>query len=118
MESNLSKMQCIPCNSPDAKPLADEQADQLLQQIPGWQIREEDGVRRLFRIYRFADFAKALEFARMVGGLAEESNHHPAILIEYGRATVQWWSHKLKGLHQNDFIMAARTDEMFDRMQP
>lgn len=116
MECNLSKMQCVPCSSPDAKCLPDEQANELLRQIPDWRIQEEDGVKQLTKVYRFPDFVKALEFAQLVGNHAEQNNHHPALLIEWGRTTVQWWSHKLKGLHQNDFIMAAHTDEIFSTM--
>jgi 4a-hydroxytetrahydrobiopterin dehydratase len=66
----------------------------------------------LEKVYAFPDFAKALAFTNRVGELAESENHHPAILTEWGRVTITWWTHKIKGLHRNDFIMAARTDEI------
>jgi len=58
------------------------------------------------------EFCAALDFTNTVGGLAEEEGHHPAILTEYGKVTVVWWTHKIKGLHRNDFIMAAKTDQI------
>ena len=60
------------------------------------------------------DFAEALEFTNDVGAIAEEEGHHPAILTEWGRVTVTWWTHKIRGLHRNDFIMAAKTDQIYE----
>ncbi|WP_290787293.1 4a-hydroxytetrahydrobiopterin dehydratase, partial [Halomonas sp.] len=62
--------------------------------------------------FTFKDFVQALDFTQRVGEIAEQADHHPAILTEYGKVTVTWWSHKIKGLHRNDFILAARTDEV------
>ncbi len=76
---------------------------------------EEAGIRRLERAFRFADWAEALAFTNRVGALAEEADHHPAILIEWGRATVRWWTHVIGGLHRNDFILAARTDRLYQQ---
>ena len=70
---------------------------------------EEEELRRVFSV---DDFAQALEFTKKVGELAEDEGHHPALLTEWGRTTVTWWTHKIKGLHRNDFIMAAKTDEL------
>ncbi len=67
----------------------------------------------LRRLFHFDTFAQALEFTTKVGELAEEEGHHPALLTEWGRATVMWWTHKIKGLHRNDFIMAAKTDALY-----
>ena len=78
-----------------------------------WELAEVDGVKRLRRVFPFDDFAQALEFTRTVGEAAEAEGHHPALLTEWGRATVSWWTHKIKGLHRNDFIMAAKTDELY-----
>ena len=80
---------------------------------PDWEVLEVDGVKRLRRVFTFADFSQALTFTDRVGGLAEEEGHHPALLTEWGRTTVTWWTHKIGGLHRNDFIMAAKTDELF-----
>jgi 4a-hydroxytetrahydrobiopterin dehydratase len=72
-----------------------------------------DGIKRLRRVFPVDDFAQALEFTKKVGQLAEEEGHHPALLTEWGRTTVTWWTHKIKGLHRNDFVMAAKTDELY-----
>ena len=82
-------------------------------QVSEWEIVELDGIKRLRRVFSFADFAHALAFTKRVGELAEEERHHPALLTEWGSTTVTWWTHKIRGLHRNDFIMAAKTDELF-----
>jgi 4a-hydroxytetrahydrobiopterin dehydratase len=74
---------------------------------------ERDGVKRLERTFGFRNFAEALAFTDKVGERAEVEGHHPALLTEWGRVTVTWWTHKIGGLHQNDFIMAAKTDELY-----
>ena len=63
-------------------------------------------------MFQFDDFAQALDFTNRVGAIAEDQGHHPALLTEWGRVTVAWWTHKIRGLHRNDFVMAARTDEV------
>ena len=73
---------------------------------------ERDGIKRLERVFKFKDFAEALAFTNKVGQIAEEEGHHPSILTEWGRVTVTWWTHKIKGLHRNDFIMATKTDRL------
>jgi 4a-hydroxytetrahydrobiopterin dehydratase len=75
-------------------------------------IVERDGIQRLERVLRFRNFAEALRFTNRVGSLAEEEGHHPAILTEWGRVTVSLWTHKIGGLHPNDFIMAAKLDSL------
>jgi 4a-hydroxytetrahydrobiopterin dehydratase len=84
----------------------------FMQQLPDWQIRNQDGVDQLTRAFVFKNFSQALEFTNRVGELAEAEGHHPAILTEWGRVTVSWWTHKIGGLHRNDFIMAAKTDRL------
>lgn len=74
---------------------------------------EVNSEERLHRVFKFTNFAQALEFTNEVGGLAEAENHHPAVLLEYGKVTVDWWTHKINGLHKNDFVMAARTDLVY-----
>ena len=83
-----------------------------MPQILDWEIVEQDGIERLVRTYRVGDFKDALLFTMKIGELAEQEGHHPAILTEWGRVTVSWWSHKIKGLHVNDFIMAAKTERI------
>jgi 4a-hydroxytetrahydrobiopterin dehydratase len=73
---------------------------------------ERDGIQRLERAFNFPDFADALVFTNAVGDLAEQEGHHPALLTEWGSVAVTWWTHKIRGLHQNDFIMAAKTDQL------
>jgi 4a-hydroxytetrahydrobiopterin dehydratase len=88
---------------------------ELEPQIPGWSVVERDGIRRLERVFGFPDFAAALAFTNRVGAIAEEEGHHPALLTEWGRVTVTWWTHAIRGLHRNDFIMAAKTDALYKR---
>jgi 4a-hydroxytetrahydrobiopterin dehydratase len=110
----LARMKCVACRR-DAPTLTDAEVAELQPEIPEWKLGEVDGIKRLSRSFPFADFARALEFTDKVGALAEEEGHHPALLTEWGRTTVTWWTHKIKGLHRNDFIMAAKTDQLFMR---
>ncbi len=96
-------------------PLVEGEIQQLLTQIPGWQVILQDGEKRVQKVFKFADFAQALAFTDAVGKLAEEYDHHPALLTEWGKVTVAWWTHKIRGLHRNDFIMAAKTDQAYNR---
>lgn len=111
--SNLSREHCEACRA-DAPRVSDEELRELLPQIPDWAATVVDGVMQLTREYKFADFAQAMAFTNRVGDIAEEAGHHPAILTEWGRVTVNWWTHKIHGLHRNDLIMAARTDQLYD----
>jgi 4a-hydroxytetrahydrobiopterin dehydratase len=108
----LAKIKCEACRR-DAPQVTEEELAEYMSQIPDWKLVERNGIRQLERIFSFKDFAESLAFTNRVGELAESENHHPAILTEWGRATITWWTHKIKGLHRNDFIMAARTDEVF-----
>jgi 4a-hydroxytetrahydrobiopterin dehydratase len=110
----LIQLKCTACRGGDPT-LTDAEIDGLQPQVPEWRVIEVDGVKRLERVFTFKDFVAALAFTNMVGDLAEEEGHHPAILTEWGRVTVTWWTHKIKGLHRNDFIMAAKTDELYKR---
>jgi 4a-hydroxytetrahydrobiopterin dehydratase len=107
--SRLAQEKCVACR-PGAPPVTEPELRALAPHVPGWRIVERDGIRRLERIFTFADFAAALAFTNRVGALAEEHGHHPAIITEWGRATVTWWTHAIGGLHRNDFVMAAKTD--------
>jgi 4a-hydroxytetrahydrobiopterin dehydratase len=105
----LNQKKCEACKA-GAPQVTAEQISELSQQIPEWKLIEVAGERQLQRAFKFDDFAQALEFTDRVGALAEEQNHHPALLTEWGKVTVSWWTHKIHGLHVNDFIMAAKTD--------
>jgi 4a-hydroxytetrahydrobiopterin dehydratase len=109
--SELAQGKCVPCTGKEPS-LASAEIEGLLPQVPGWQIENVDGIPHLTRIFKFKNFAQALDFANRVGAIAEEQDHHPAILVEYGRVTVSWWTHAVRGLHRNDFIMAAKTSQL------
>ncbi len=111
MTEPLAQMKCVACRR-DAPTVSDAEIAELLPEIPDWELLELDGIKRLQRVFSFDDFAQALAFTDAVGRLAEEEGHHPALLTEWGRTTVTWWTHKIKGLHRNDFIMAAKTDRL------
>jgi 4a-hydroxytetrahydrobiopterin dehydratase len=95
-----------------ASQLPTEQASDLLRGLPGWLLKKVGGMERVEKVYSFKDFSQALAFTNQVGALAEQEDHHPALLTEWGQVTVSWWSHSLGGLHRNDLIMAARTDQL------
>ena len=109
--TGLAGERCVACHK-DAPRVPDEEIAALMPQIPEWQLVERSGVPRLERTFRFKNFAEALAFTQRVGELAEAEDHHPAILTEWGRVKVSWWTHAIKGLHRNDFIMAAKTDSV------
>ena len=108
----LSKLKCVACRGGEPT-LSEAQVSQFMPQVPGWQVKEVNGEKRLERVFKFKNFAEAIAFTNKVGTTAEAEDHHPLIVTEWGRVTVQWWTHKIHGLHQNDFIMAAKTDRMY-----
>ncbi|WP_193073919.1 4a-hydroxytetrahydrobiopterin dehydratase [Pseudomonas sp. FME51] len=107
--NKLKEQHCEACRA-DAPRVTDQERESLQREIPDWQVIDVAGEHQLMREFRFRDFAAALVFTNQVAELAEAENHHPALLLEYGKVTVRWWTHKIGGLHRNDFIMAARTD--------
>ena len=110
----LRQMKCVGCRK-GAPTLTDAEIAELHPQVSEWDVVELDGIKRLSRVFPGNDFAEALEFTNRVGELAEQEGHHPALLTEWGRTTITWWTHKIKGLHRNDFIMAAKSDELYQR---
>jgi 4a-hydroxytetrahydrobiopterin dehydratase len=107
----LTAMKCVACRG-DEPALTDAEIAELRPQIPEWEVIEVESVKRLQRIFKVKNFIEAMALANKIAVIAEEEGHHPLIVIEWGRASVQWWTHKIKGLHRNDFIMAAKTDEL------
>ena len=107
----LAREKCVACRS-DSPHVTDLEIAELHPQVSEWNIKEEDGIRKLQRTFRFPNFAQALAFTNAVGALAEAEDHHPLLVTEWGRVTVTWWSHKIKDLHRNDFIMASQTDQI------
>ncbi|MEX1034011.1 MAG: 4a-hydroxytetrahydrobiopterin dehydratase [Cellvibrionaceae bacterium] len=112
----LAGNHCKACRV-DAPRVTGEQVAMLSKEIPDWQLLTVSAIDQLQRGYTFPDFQSALAFANRVGELAEAEGHHPALLVEWGKVTVSWWTHKIKGLHKNDFIMAAKTDQLFTECQ-
>ena len=113
MSEALTKQRCEACRA-DAPKVSDEELATLIKEIPSWAPIIRDNIMMLERTYSLDNYVKAVEFTKQVAELAEEEGHHPALLLEWGKVTVTWWSHKIKGLHRNDFICAAKTDAIFE----
>ena len=96
----------------DASPLPDSESGLLILEVPGWQLELQGGVKQLVKQFSFADYVQTMAFTQRVGGLAEAQDHHPEILIKWGKVRVTWWTHAVNGLHINDFICAAKTDQL------
>lgn len=107
----LADKQCEPCRGGVA-PLDRTAAEAMLQQVPGWSLSED--ATKISRTFKFKNFAEALDFVRWVGRAAEDANHHPEIQFGWGHATVTFYTHKIGGLHESDFILAARVNRLFD----
>ncbi len=110
--SELEKERCEACRA-DAPRVTDDELAEFMQQLPDWAGRTREDVLTLEREFRFRNFSEAMAFSVRVGMLAESEGHHPEIVTEWGRVRVTWWTHKIRGLHRNDFICAAKTDRMY-----
>ena len=110
--TELISQKCEACRV-GAPPATDAEIAEFSTQIPEWEIVERDGIPRLERVFQFSGFVSALDFTNRIGALAEEEGHHPALLTEWGRVTVTWWTHKIRNLHVNDFVMSAKTDRAY-----
>lgn len=109
----MSDKACEACRE-DAESLSGEAIQQGLVKTPGWDLKPRGDIPVISRRYEFDDFASALAFTNKVGALAEEKGHHPELITEWGAVTVSWWSHKIRGLHELDFVMARQTDTLAD----
>jgi 4a-hydroxytetrahydrobiopterin dehydratase len=109
--STLASQTCIACRADSPRATDAETAD-YMRQLPEWSVVNEGDMNRLKRVFPFSNFVDALSFTNRVGELAESQGHHPLLITEWGRVTVEWWTHSIGGLHVNDFVMAARTDEL------
>jgi 4a-hydroxytetrahydrobiopterin dehydratase len=107
--AELKRQICEAC-SPNSEHITQAEIEALKPEIPGWMIVNYAGELRLEKVYKFPDFKAAIAFTNLVGEVAEAAGHHPALLTEWGKVTVTWWTHAIYGLHKNDFIMAAKTD--------
>ena len=109
---NLLTSNCEACRV-DAPKVTEEELKELKPLIPAWEIIEINKLKKLLCSFAFSSYEESVSFANKIADLAEKEDHHPEILIEWGKVTVTWWSHKINGLHRNDFIAAAKTDQIF-----
>ena len=107
---------CEACRA-DAPVLENIEIQELLSQIPTWSIFEENDTKKIICSFGFLNYDDSRNFLNKVADLAEEEDHHPEIILEWGKVTVTWWSHKIKGLHKNDFICASKTDALFENLK-
>ena len=114
--TNYSEKICEACQ-PDADPATKEEIFEFLSKNSEWSVIQSDDAKKIERIYEFKDFRDALEFTNLVGEVAEIEGHHPQIVTEWGSVLVSWWSHKIKNIHLNDLILAARCDQRFEKLQ-
>ncbi len=111
--TNLTEQKCEACQA-GAPKVTEQELAELMKDIPDWVPTAKDGIMMLEREFSFKNWKQAQAFANKVGELAEEEFHHPELVIEWGRVKVTWWTHKINGLHKNDFICAAKTDALLD----
>ena len=109
MTDHLADKTCVPCRG-GVPPLKGSELEKLHRVVPQWSVANEHHLQREFR---FPDFKQALDFVNRVGALAEEQVHHPDILLAWGKAEIMLWTHKIDGLTESDFIMAAKIDRIF-----
>jgi 4a-hydroxytetrahydrobiopterin dehydratase len=109
--SDLSSQSCVACRG-DAPQVSEKQLAELIGEIPDWIPQVREGVMQLERVFKFKNFRLALAFTNRIGEMAEAQGHHPGLLTEWGKVTVTWWTHAIGGLHENDFICAAKTDKV------
>jgi 4a-hydroxytetrahydrobiopterin dehydratase len=110
--SELTADKCEACRG-GVPTLTDAELRELLPQVPGWRVTEVQGVKRIERTFEFPDFRTALAFTNEVAELAEREGHHPDIHLAWGKVRVETWTHAIQGLHRNDFILAAKTSELY-----
>ena len=108
----LTEQKCEACRV-GAPSVTNEEMKTLQPQVPDWQVINEDGIPKLDRQFRFKNFKDAIAFTDLVGAAAEEEGHHPRLTTEWGKVGVTWWTHNIKNLHKNDFIMGANTDTIY-----
>ena len=112
----LTSEKCVACR-PGAPMVTEAEEQTFKPQIPDWETVEVKGERRLKRAFKTSGWMPAVEFAIAVARAADEEDHHPTLLITWGKVTVTWWTHAIGGLHRNDFIMAAKTDQIFTKLE-
>jgi len=108
--SDLASSVCEACRI-DAPIVSNDEASMLIKEIDGWDLID-DGVKKLKKEFSFSNYIDSVDFLNKIAYMAEQEDHHPQIILEWGKVTVIWWSHKIKGLHKNDFICAAKTNNI------
>jgi 4a-hydroxytetrahydrobiopterin dehydratase len=111
--SELNAASCVPCKG-GVPALAEAEIKQLLVEVPGWKLSEVSGIKRISREFDLPNFVAAMELAVRVGALAEEEQHHPDLHVAWGKLGVELWTHKIKGLHRNDFVLAAKINQLLE----
>lgn len=106
---DLTQKKCVACEG-DVPPLNKIEADVLLKQIPGWTV--SDDTKSILRDFKFKNFAEALHFTNQIGAIAEDEGHHPDLELGWGRVSVKLTTHAIKGLSENDFIVAAKINTL------
>ena len=112
MKEELTEQKCEACRV-GAPSVTAEEIKELHPKVPDWRIIDEGGIPKLDRLFNFKNFKEAIAFTDAIGAAAEDEGHHPRLTTEWGRVAVTWWTHKIKNLHKNDFIMAAKTDAIY-----
>jgi len=106
----------IPC-SQSSSALSKDEINRLLNELNNWYLMLDNGIQIISKHFTFKSYLSAIEFANSVASLAEQENHHPRICIEWGKVTIDWWTHSINGLFINDFIMAARCERIFSELK-
>lgn len=109
--TGLADRRCVPCQG-GTPPLAREQFAPLLTQLEGWEVEQD---RMLLKVFRFKNFVEAVAFVNAITPIAEAENHHPDLKVAWGRVRVELWTHKINGLSEADFVMAAKIDRAYSR---
>ena len=109
--TKLNQMECEACDGSE-KRLSPHEIQTLMQEVLEWSLIEDSGTQKLRREFNTKNYKKSISFVNAIAELAESVNHHPLLIVEYSSVTVEWWSHNINGLHKNDFIMAAKTNDL------
>ena len=114
--AGLNNEKCEACRR-DSPSVTDDEVAELKPEVPQWELTHENGIPKLDRVFKVKNFQQALDFTNQLGSLAEEQGHHPRLITEWGRVQVTWWTHKIRNLHRNDFVMAAKSDYVYQSFE-
>ena len=115
ISNRLIDEKCVACRA-DSLAVSIEELNSLLPLAANWELIEENGIRKLDRIFRFPTFTEAMIFTNKIALLADEEGHQPRIVTEWGRVRLTWWTHKIRNLHRNDFLMAVKSSDIFESL--